>query len=151
MTNNIKFSSLLDIKYRDALEELLFFNPQQHKFISDIIDCIETFGQPLIVEDNGFLRIHVEGLPDVQYLYALECSSGDTNPIGVIIYNRIDSQNIVLMHIGVKEEYLSTGKYADKLVAITLINRLREVAKAIKGVKNILMMYGAGDIIKIRT
>jgi len=137
---NFIFTSKLDKSYSEALEKLLFFNPHQKNYIANITHSINLFGQPQIEYNNNKIIIELDGLPDVQTLFALDKENSAL--IGVMIFSLIDSENLVLLHIGVTKEYSSTGIHSDKFLVPMLIYKLRKIAKMIKGVRTITLMYG---------
>ena len=144
MSSDLIFSSSLPGEYREDLETLMFFNPQQHRVMPAIVESIEKYGTPTVIERDGLLRIHVEGLPGAQTLFAIEKSSRRARPVGVMVYMRTDPQTIVLLHIGVLEEYSVNGTHADTMLALDLMHRLRVIARTIKGIQQIVTMYGKG-------
>ena len=147
---NIKLTSKLDCNFRENLERLLFFNPQQKKVLSGIINSIEAFGAPHISEENNLLRIRVEGLQEVQTLYALQQNIDSDELIGVVIYVRIDKEDIVILHIGIRDDYSANGKNSGQLLFMKLISELRKLASRIKGVRHLYLMYSKnGDLTKI--
>lgn len=148
---NITITSKLGGGYRGALEELLFFNPQQQKVLAGIMHSIEAFGAPSITTDNNLLRIQVEGLKEVQTLYALTDAVDDPQLIGVIIYVRIDIENVIILHIGVREDYSTQGKHGDQMLVVRLVSELRMSCRFVKDLRYLHLMYGKnGNLIKIR-
>lgn len=142
--SSIKFSSILELKYREDLEELIFFNPQQRKFLNKISHSISEYGVPSIVMDHDRLRIKVEGLAESQTLYALDYSREHPVLAGVMIYVRPDRENIILLHIAVREDYSRKGKHADQMLVLRLMTQLRRIAKKLKGVRAITLKYSSG-------
>ena len=55
---------------RNALEQLLFFNVNQHRVRVGIQQSIETYGVPEIYEQDGGLRVRVGDIAGVQTLFA---------------------------------------------------------------------------------
>jgi hypothetical protein len=145
----IQFTSVLGNQFRDDLEELLFFNPQQGRALTGINHSISEYGVPSICEMDGKLRISVEGLTESQTLYALDVSLLRPILAGVMVYARTDPENIVLLHIAVKEDYSRTGKYADRMLVLNLMTQLRRIAKMIKGVRSITLKYSSGLVIPV--
>jgi hypothetical protein len=141
------FSSVLRSQYRDDLETLMFFNPQQSKVKPAIIATIEKYGIPRVVVERELLRIRVEKFAEVQTLFALENIGEYPNLSGVIVYVRTDRETIVVLHLAVKEEYSYSGILANKMLAMRLIIKLRELASRIKGVRSIMVVYGQ-DVIR---
>ncbi len=149
MASRIRFSSVLGNEYRDELENLMFFNPQQNKAQAGISHAIREYGVPNVVEDNGRLRISVEGLPQSQALYALDLSEETPVLAGVMVYMRTDPENLVLLHIAVKEDYSRTGLYADEMLVLRFMTQLRSIARRIKGIRSITLKYSSGLVIPV--
>ena len=55
----IEFTSRLPRHKRHALERILFFNGCQHRFARGIVDTIDRYGPPEIVDDGEGLRVRV--------------------------------------------------------------------------------------------
>ena len=66
------YSSILKPEYREELEQLLFFNSAQNVVFSAIVDSIEIFGEPVVNNDGGRLRVSVKKLDEVQTLFAFD-------------------------------------------------------------------------------
>ena len=73
----------------------------------------------------------------------------DHNLVGLAIYYRDSLDNIDLVHIVVDEKYSFTGKYADKLLTLKIINVLKSIALKIKGINTITIKYGQDQVIKV--
>ena len=149
MESQIRFSSILGHEYREELEELMFFNPQQRRAISGINHSISEYGVPSIIADGDRLRIKVDGLAETQTLYALDHSSDRPVLAGVMVYVRSDAENIVLLHIAVKEDYSRMGKHAEEMLVLRLMTQLRRIARMIKGVRAITLKYSSGLVIPV--
>ena len=149
MPSRIIFSSVLAHEYREELETLMFFNPLQKKALTGINHSIAEYGVPSIVEDKGCLRISVEGLPESQSLYALDHSADTPVLAGVMVYMRTDPENLVLLHIAVREDYSRSGIYADEMLVLRFMTRLRGIARRIKGIRTITLKYNQGLVIPI--
>lgn len=139
---DIEFSSSLDEGYRNELEALMFFNPLQQKMQARIADSIHHFGVPAIEVSGSLLRFGVEGLAEVQTLYALEKAAASPVLAGAMIYARVDKENLVILHIAVSEDYALDGSKQECMLAVRLIAQLRAVARTIRDVKRIILMYG---------
>ena len=149
MESQIRFSSILGHEYREELEELMFFNPQQRRALSGINHSISEYGVPSIVADGDRLRIKVDGLQESQTLYALDNYWEKPVLAGVMVYVRSDLENIILLHIAVKEDYSRMGKYADEMLVLRLMTQLRRIAKGIKGIRAITLKYSSGLVIPV--
>ncbi len=148
--NNIIFSSILKSKYRDELEKLLYFNPEQGKIRPGVTKSIERYGNPEIYVDGDLLRIRVEAFSDVQTVYVFHKGGRGSNLIGLLVYVRPDLENIIVLHIAVREEYSMNGCYSDEMLLMRLIIKLREIASRINGVDSLIVMYETGVVRKIR-
>jgi len=136
------FSSVLGSEYHSDLESLLFFNPQQEKIQFGIVDWLEKFGQPEIMADGDRLRIKVGAFPDVQTLFGFDNNDNqEANLVGVIVYVRTDGENLIVLHVAVKEEYSLAGIYAEEMLVMRFFAELRKVGHRIKGVRLITFMY----------
>ena len=114
------------------------------------MNSIEHFGQPYISIDNNILRIQVEKLKDTQTLFALGYFKKVVTLLGMLVYVRVDKENIVIIHIGIIEDYSADGPNSNQLLLMQLIAKLRALSKKIKGVRHIHMMYSKGNLTKIR-
>jgi len=149
MPTNIEICSTLDQTYREALEDLLFFNPQQPIVRSQIVRAVERYGMPQITSDNGLLRVKVERLPEVQTLYAMNLRPDPAMLIGVMVYVRANEEDVILLHISVHHEYSAMGPRSNGLLVLTLLSTLRSICRRVKGVRNILFSYDSERFTKI--
>jgi hypothetical protein len=142
----LRFTSLLNHKYIEALERLMFFNPGQSAMHDAIVDSVERFGLPSIVIVDGRLRINVEKLNDVQSLFALE----DDRLVGSLVYFRFSIETLTIIHIAVDEDYSSDGKFSHHMLTMRMLDLLRSNARRISGVDSIRIMYGGSRILDYR-
>jgi hypothetical protein len=140
MGRTVSFTSRIAGSQRQALEQLLFFNKCQDRVAQKIVDAIDKFGPPEIVEDGDCLRVRVSGLADVQSLFAVEPGTG--RPIGVAIYVRADLEHITVLHIGLSEEYCSGGNLEDCKLLLRLMKEIRRSTRRVKGVRRVQVLYG---------
>ena len=141
------FSSSLPAACRRDLETLLFFNPRQHHVHGKIIEAVRRFGAPEIVADCDRLRIQAQGFEGMQTLYALE-DSGSASPklCGVVMYVREDAETLFIVHIAVRPSYSMFGKHAGKGLTFRMIEQVRGIARRIKGVKGVKILYLRGVV-----
>jgi hypothetical protein len=133
--------STLPVKYREELEELLFFHPQQAKVQDGIVYSIEKYGTPQIVEKDHQIHIELDQFPGAQTLYAFDRINNTEKLIGSLIYYRTNPETIEVVHIDIQEKYTLTGPLANKQVMLWLILNLRKIARMIKGVRYIQLSY----------
>jgi hypothetical protein len=145
------FTSKLPVDYRDDLEKLLFFNAQQDRVKAGIVESVEKYGVPRIIADGEQLRVSVGKWGEVQTLFALAWHDMRWSLIGVMIYAREDHENLVLLHIGVSEDYASAGANADQMLLLRFICTLRDVARSIRGIRSVKIIYGKQSRLEIGT
>ena len=143
--NKVYFSSTINPDQRETLERIFFFNKNHTEYYFDIKHLIESYGQPRIVEEKDRLYLNFEKI-DCQNIFTIM----DHNLVGLAIYYRDSLDNIDLVHIAVDEKYSSTGKYADKLLVLQMINELKKIALKIKGIKTITVKYGQKRVIHLK-
>jgi hypothetical protein len=124
------------------LEKLVFFNARQKRVLHGIVDAIEKFGYPQISLDGERLRVRVDGLDEVQTLFAVDSVSG--KPLGIAIYHRSDLENITVLHLGIAEEFTVEGGRADEHLLLRLLGELRRCSRRLKGVRRLELVYLAG-------
>ena len=123
----------------------MFQHPQQGRFRETILDCIEQFGVPRVVEQNGGLRIALAGHTEVQTLYAV--MDGSPELVGAVVYTRNTADELAVLHIAVKNIYTAKGPRADQMVTFALLEELCRVARHIKGVHGVRLAYARGQSI----
>ncbi|WP_017305369.1 hypothetical protein [Spirulina subsalsa] len=139
-------SSILKTSYRNDLERLMFFNPHQGKVREQVMASIEVYGQPKIIEEEGFLRITLDSDLCSQCLFALDTRQ---QLIGVILYGRASPENLVITHVAVQEDYASGGMYQDRFLVFRLVAKVRDIGQKIKGIRWVSLIYGLGKEQKI--
>jgi hypothetical protein len=143
------FSSILKDAYYGELENLLFFNVHQQAFRSGIIQSVETYGTPTILRDGDRLRIKVGELSVVQSLFALESDRLDAKLLGIVLYYRESIEQLTILHIAIQAEYAVTGSQAEQLLALRLLQKVRESAAHVRGIQSIALLYGSSRSRKI--
>src|SRR5512137_2976613 len=124
----IEFTSRIPRHKRHALERILFFNGCQDRFARGIVDVIDKYGPPEIVEDGEGLRVRVGTLPDVQCLFA--------------VYNRADLEHVTVLHLGMSEDYCTGGMNDDVGLLLRLMGEVRRSSRRLKGVRRLEVLYG---------
>ena len=135
----IEFASQLPRHRRHALERLLFFNGCQNRVARDIIDAIDRYGPPEIIEEGEGLRVRVGALPGVQCLFAIERDS--QRPIGIAAYVRADLEHVTVLHLGVAEDYCAGGINESINLPLRLVREVRRSSRRIKGVRRLEVAY----------
>jgi hypothetical protein len=138
--NSLFFSSVLGCRYYDALEALMFFNPQQGKFRNVVSQLVERYGNPKIVEDHSLLRLQIGSDSLTQTLFCLDRPEKG-NLIGAIVYVREPIEHLAIIHLAVTKDYSIAGRYADRLLFLRLIEKVKEIGGRIKGIETIEILY----------
>jgi hypothetical protein len=127
----------LAIAQRPALEQLLFFNINQHRVRMGIQQSIDTYGVPEIQQHGDGLRVQVGDIVGVQSLFAL---SGPDQLLGVAVFVRSTHERFAVLHLGV-----ATPRYAapdlSRRVLLKLMHEIRGAARRTQGVEHIDLVY----------
>lgn len=142
----ITFTSVLGRRHRRELEKLLFLNPGQHRVRAAILEAIEQYGIPKVVEEQGRLRVRLESGREVQTLFAMGHARLNPRLAGVMVYTRLDVETILLMHMAVAKDYASRGRFGRQGLTLRLVERLRATARQVKGVCAVRLILGGGKI-----
>jgi hypothetical protein len=143
------FRSRLSPDYHSDLEQLVFFNPRQRDTEAAISEAVDLYGSPLIVDDETGLRVIVGKRDDVQCLFALAGRAGSEPELaGIVIYLRISSEEIVVLHIGVAEAYCHSRRSRLEVVS-ALVRTVRAAARRLRGVERLTMLYLHGRQFRI--
>jgi hypothetical protein len=127
----------LPVEQRDALEQLLFFNVNQHRVRLGIQQSIETYGVPEIFEQDGGLRVRVGDIAGVQTLFAV---SDLGKPLGVAVFVRSAHERFAVLHLGV-EPRLCDSPEVNSRVLLRLMHEIRSAARRTRGVDRIELVY----------
>ncbi len=137
MTASIGITSKLPVEHRNALEQLLFFNVNQHRVRNGIQQSIDTYGVPEIYEQDGGLRVRVGDIADVQTLFAVSDSG---KPIGVAVFVRSAHERFAVLHLGV-EPGQGAAPDGNTRVLLKLMHEIRSTARRTRGVERIELVY----------
>jgi hypothetical protein len=139
------FSSSLNADRRDELESLMFFHPEQGQHSSSINASILSYGFPKVIEEGGALRIGIESL-EVQTLYAFVDRGVTKDLAGVLVYTRMHGDTLVLLHMAVRPEFCYSTGYKNELVLVRILSQLRAIARRIRGIKKLSILYAEKEI-----
>lgn len=137
----LTFSSVLPPPYRDELERILFFNPQQGRFIEPLLAAVNSYGVPTIVEEPQRLRLAVPAFRAIQTLFALESAADQTLLAGVAAYVRETDDTMLLLHLAVHQDYTADGVKADGWVAFRLMAAVRDICRRTRGIQVLRVLY----------
>jgi hypothetical protein len=140
MRTPVSYTSRVAALHRSTLERLLFFNGCQGRVAQGIVDAIDKYGPPEIHVEDGWLRVRVASLPEVQSLFVVDDATGV--PLGVAIYTRADLEHITVLHIGLSEEFCAGGEREGLNLLLRLMREIRRSSKRVKGVRRLSVHYG---------
>lgn len=148
---DLVFTSSLQSSSRDALERLVFFNPNQFHMEGSITRALDLYGSPEIVSRDDGLAVTVSGCSDVQCLFALDRSPGSGTPLlaGMLVYLRTSIEEMLVVHVAVGDPYSRTRRTGLGVV-IRLIRALRASARRLRGVQFIRFLYNDDRQYQIR-
>lgn len=136
----IFFSSTLSGRYYDDLEALMFFNPQQGKLRNAVSQLVDRYGNPKIIEDQGWLRLQIGSSLMTQTLFSFDDSTS-RELIGVVVYTRECIEHLTIIHLAVREDYSMSGPHASQHLMLHLIQKVREIGSRLKGVESLRILY----------
>jgi hypothetical protein len=142
---SIAITSKLAADQRLALEQLLFFNVNQHRVRLGIQQSIDTYGVPEILEQDGGLRVRVGDVEGVQTLFAV---SETGRPIGVAVFVRSTHERFAVLHLGVDPK-LSMTPELNTRVLIKLMHEIRGTARRTRGVDCIELVYKVRNAVRL--
>ncbi len=145
---NLVFSSKVPRQSRPALENLLFLNVRQFRVRDGIIESLRLFGHPRLEETANGLSVRVGDL-DTQTLFAFDRSANDSAPVGLITYLRTSAAEMIILHIAVHADYALPGQRAGLGLGLILIEKVKEIASRIVGVRRIVLHYRQDIVIQI--
>jgi hypothetical protein len=137
LSGSIGITSKLAADQRTALEQLLFFNVNQHRVRVGIQQSIETYGVPEIFEHEGGLRVRVGDIAGVQTLFAI---SEMGRPLGVAVFVRSAHERFAVLHLGVEPRLSATPEVTTR-VLLKLMHEIRSAARRTRGVDRIELVY----------
>jgi hypothetical protein len=133
---SIGIQSKLAAEQRPALEQLLFFNVNQHRVRVGIQQSIDAYGVPEIYEQDGGLRIRVGDIAGVQTLFAI---AEDGRLLGVAVFVRSAHERFAVLHLGVDPQ-ARTADLSTR-VLLKLMHEIRSTARRTRGVDYIELVY----------
>jgi hypothetical protein len=141
----IEITSRLPAAQRSALEQLLFFNANQHRVRLGIQQSIDTYGVPELYEQDGGLRVRVGDISGVQTLFAL---TDDGRPIGVAVFVRAAHERFAVLHLGVATNFGWDPAISTR-VLLKLMHEIRSTARRTRGVACIELVYKDSHAVRL--
>lgn len=145
---NVILSSKVPKECREALEELLFFNPRQHLVREGIINSLKQFDHPQVVETGDSLSVRV-GEYEAQTLFAYDQDRQGKGPVGVVVFLRTSAAEVTIIHVAVHPDYALQGRQAGMGLGVTLVEKVKEICSRIVGVQRIVFFYRKEVVIRL--
>ena len=136
----VRLCAELPADWKEELEELLFFNPQQAALENEILAAIRAFGVPRIRAEEGRLRIEVGNGLTVGTIFALVDTTDGACLAGALLFLR-KGTGLLCLHLSVDESYSCRGPQASLSVAAHLLDGVRKIGARIAGVDHIEVYY----------
>jgi len=143
--SSIEISSRLPAAQRPALEQLLFFNANQHRVRLGIQQSIDIYGVPELCEEDGALRVRVGHISGVQTLFAL---TDEGRPIGVAVFVRAAHERFAVLHLGVATNFGWDPAISTR-VLLKLMHEIRHAARRTRGVASIELVYKDSHAVRL--
>jgi hypothetical protein len=148
MGSAIEITSRLAAEQRPALEQLLFFNVNQHRVRLGIQQSIDTYGVPELYEQDGGLRIRVGEIAGVQTLFAVADLG---RPVGVAVFVRAAHERFAVLHLGVEPRWGASPADVNTLVLLKLMHEIRRAARRTRGVDCIELVYKDSHAVRLNS
>lgn len=145
---DLEFSSTAPKGSKERLEELLFFNPRQHRVREGIVQSLAKYGHPRLVETETGLTVRV-GSEEAQTLFVFDRRQGIEPPVGVVVFIRPSESDIVIVHVAVHPAYALGGRDAGTGLGIILIEKVKSIAMSIVGVRRVVFFYRQEVVINL--
>jgi hypothetical protein len=136
------FRSVLPRGQRKALEDLFFFNLEQHLFLPEIEATISLLGPPEIQENGHGLNVQVARFPDTQNLFCFDRKTEKL--LAIMMYFRSDLSELEIFHIAVSKK--PEAPRNTLAVFLECMRVIKSVAKQIQGVNWLTLPYGRGRL-----
>ncbi len=113
-----------------------------------ILDSLEQFGQPRLEETADGLSVRV-GNHEAQTLFAYDRDRRGIDPVGVVVFLRTAPTDIAIMHVAVHPDYSLQGRHGGVGLGLTLVEKVKEIAARIVGIKRIVFFYRQEVVIRL--
>jgi hypothetical protein len=121
----LHFSDKLPQKYNSDAERIFYFNINQKKHLTKILENVEKFGSIKIVNEGDSLHLLFNGKDRFSELFVFDSKSETGSLLGMLIY-RIRDDICEILHIAVDESCAFGGLHYDERVTFRLIEKLKE-------------------------
>ena len=138
-TPKFELTAKLDCRYRDALEQLLFFNANQQRVHRGAALAVDRYGTPRLSAENDRLWVTFDSGIEAQSLFVVDRTQAESPLLAIIVYTREDDVLVVLF-MAVREDYAYRKDAPDKPLFRQLLDNLLEIARRVQGVAAIKLL-----------
>lgn len=131
--NNFIFSPYISESAREELQEVFYFNVNQERYQSKIINAITLYGKPIIVIENNLITIQLDK-PKLQQQTLFIIDRENANQLmGVLIY--VKENNLInIVHLSFRNQ----NKYLKNKERFSIFNlTIKKFAIMLKNLKDI--------------
>jgi len=126
----------------------MFFNPRQFRAREGIVNSLEKFGYPRLEETADGLSVRV-GDCEAQTLFVFDQKQRSDNPVGVVVFLRTSPAEVAIMHLAVHPDYSLQGEHAGTGLGVVLVEKVKEIAARIVGIKQVVFFYRREVVIRL--
>ena len=146
VAGGFRFTSELPLFRRDELEQLVYFNKNQHTVEARLLEALRLYGSPSMVMGERWVRFSISKIGPVQTLYALDECGRFPRLVAVAMYMREDAETLAVIFVAVHEDYVVRGAHGGRQVGPRVLDLLRESAARTKGVRWLRLAYHPRDL-----
>ena len=144
----VRLCAELGPEWKSAVEDLLFFNPQQALVERQILQTIHAFGLPRVLISGQSLRIVVGKSLIVGTLFAMVRQNDREQLAGLVLFLR-HGTDMICLHLSVDEMYTQRGIHSKMEIAARLLDEVRRIGIRIAGVDYLGIYYKRNGWYKI--
>ena len=134
----VYFTPPLAALYRERVEKLLFFNPQQARLGERLPQNLGTYGTPAIETDNGTVIVRLSSGIPCTTLYVLDREKPPFEILGILVY-MVTNNLASVIHLAL-DEVCTDPQAEHELILYRLLEKLRRQVVN-QGVTHILLPY----------
>lgn len=135
--------SHLEARHREALDQLLFFNPRQARMRQQVLRAAAEYGPPEVVQGGTGITLGLRTVPAAQTLFVLEGNARGRLQ-GVLLYVR-ERDRLVVLYLALVPA-LTRNWQTSCAVLVFITRTLREIASRIAGVRSVDLRVGGNAL-----
>ena len=136
----VSFCSTLPATHLRSLERLVFFNRHQRSAEHAIVKAVDLYGQPTIERTNGRLHVALASRHDSQCLFATTIRQGRSVLVGMALYARPTSADLVVVHMAIAG-MVPAGSATAYGVLRGLMRQICTIASRVRGIDSVQLLY----------